>query len=94
MVCGEWYHCGAQEIERARIFLMNDEWHGTVNFHECMVYDPTEGKVEGRERFWNDLDRVVNRVGNGYRLCALGHLNGLVRDRLMVGITGGFGEPE
>ena len=24
---------------------------------------------EERERFWNDLDRIVDRVGNWYRLC-------------------------
>ena len=27
------------------------------------VYGPTEGEVEESERFWNDLDRVVYRVG-------------------------------
>ena len=36
------------------------------------VYDPTDWKVEEKERFWNDLDRVVDRVGNGYRLRVLG----------------------
>ena len=35
-----------------------------------VLYGPTEGKVEERGRFWNDLNRVVDRVGNGYRLCA------------------------
>ena len=29
------------------------------------VCDPTEGKAEEKERFWNDFDRVVDRVGNG-----------------------------
>ena len=46
-----------------------------------VVYGPTEGQVEERERFWNDLDRVVERVGNGYKLCVLGDLNGWVGDR-------------
>ena len=32
------------------------------------MYGPIEGDVEERERFWNDLDRVVDRVGNEYRL--------------------------
>ena len=41
------------------------------------VYGPTEGEVEERERFWNYLDRVVKRVGNGYKLCVLGDLNGI-----------------
>ena len=45
---------------------------------------------EERERFWNDLDKFVDRVGNGYRLCVLGDLNGWVGDRVRVGITGGF----
>ena len=39
----------------------------------------------------NDFDGVVDRVGNGYRLCVLGDPNGWVRDRLRVGISGGFG---
>ena len=26
------------------------------------------GEVEEKERFWNNLDRVVGRVVNGYRL--------------------------
>ena len=46
-----------------------------------VVYGPTEGQVEERERFWNDLDRVVERVVNGYKLCVLGDLNGWVGDR-------------
>ena len=29
-----------------------------------------EREVEERERFWNGLDRVVDRTGNRYRLCA------------------------
>ena len=48
------------------------------------VYGPNE--VEEREKFWNALDRVVDAVGNGNRLCALG--NGL-----RAGISGGFGVP-
>ena len=28
------------------------------------------------ERFWNDMDRTLDSVGNGYRLCILGDLNG------------------
>ena len=30
------------------------------------VYDSTEGEVEEEEMFWNDLDRVVNRIGICY----------------------------
>ena len=37
----------------------------------CVVvgYSPNEGNDEERERFWNDFDRIGDRVGNGYRLC-------------------------
>ena len=40
-----------------------------------VAYGLTDGKIEERERFWNDLDRVVVRVGNGYRLYVLEDLN-------------------
>ena len=39
-------------------------------------------KVEEKERFWNDLGMIVDRVGNEYRLCVLGDLNGWVGDRV------------
>ena len=32
-------------------------------------------ELEERVRFWNDLDRVVDRVSNKYRLCGFGDLN-------------------
>ena len=41
-----------------------------------VAYGPTKGDVEEREKFWNDLDRVADRVGNGYRLCVLQDLRG------------------
>ena len=33
----------------------------------CVVvrYSPSEGEGEERERFWNDMDRILDRVGNG-----------------------------
>ena len=34
-----------------------------------VVYGPTEGSVEKRERFWKGLDWVLDKVGNGYRSC-------------------------
>ena len=40
-----------------------------------VVYGPPERDAEKMEGFWNDLDRVIDRVGNGYRLGALGYLN-------------------
>ena len=33
--------------------------------YRVVVYRPTEGKDEEREKFWNDIDRVVNRADNG-----------------------------
>ena len=57
-----------------------------------MEYDLIEGDEE-RERFWNDLDRVMDRVDNGFRLCALGDLNGWVGDKVRVGITAAFRVP-
>ena len=39
------------------------------------------------------LDKVVDKVGNRYRLCVLLGLNGWVADRLRAGITGGFRLP-
>ena len=41
----------------------------------------------------NDLERVLDRVGNRHRLFVLGDRNGWVRDSLRVGINGGFGVP-
>ena len=45
-------------------------------------YRTNERKCEERERFWNDLDSIVDRVGNGYRLCVQGDLNGWIGDRV------------
>ena len=56
-------------------------------------YGPNERIGEERERFWNDMDRTMDRVGNGYRLCVLGDLNGWIRDRVRADITGDFGFP-
>ena len=30
-------------------------------------YGPTEGDGEERDKFWNDMDRTLDCVGNGYR---------------------------
>ena len=38
-------------------------------------YGPTEGDIEGKERFWNNLDNIVDKVGSGYRY-KLGDING------------------
>ena len=47
-------------------------------------------EVEEREMFLNNLDGVVDRVDNGYKLCVPGDLNGWNGDRLRVGIVGRF----
>ena len=39
------------------------------------------------------MNRILDGVENVYRLCILGDLNGWVRDRTRVGITGAFGVP-
>ena len=61
----------------------------------CVVvgYSSNEGIGEKRKRFWNDMDRTVDRVGNGCRLCVLGDLNGWIGDRVRAGITVAFGVP-
>ena len=37
------------------------------------------------------MDRIMDRVGNSYRLCVLGDLNGWIGDRVRASITGAFG---
>ena len=61
----------------------------------CVVvgYGPTEAYSEERERFWNDLDKVMYRVCNGHWLRMLEDLNEWVGDIVRVGITGAFGVP-
>ena len=54
-------------------------------------FSTVRGNAEEREGFWNDLDKVKDRVCNGYRLCVLGDLNGWVGDRVRVVKTGVFG---
>ena len=39
------------------------------------------------------MDRTLNSVGNGYRLCIVGDLNGWIGNRTTAGITGTFGVP-
>ena len=53
----------------------------------CVVvgYSPSED-VEERDIFCNDMDWILGRVGNGYRLCIMG-------DRMKIVITGAFRVP-
>ena len=39
------------------------------------------------------MDRILDRVGNRYRLCSLGDLNRWIIDRMRAGINGAFGVP-
>ena len=41
----------------------------------------------------NDLDKILNAVGNGYRLYVLGDMDGWIEDRLRGGITSTFRVP-
>ena len=54
----------------------------------CVVvgYGRNEGSSEEREKFWNDLDRNMDKVGDGYRSCVLGDLNGWIGDRVRASI--------
>ena len=58
----------------------------------CVVvgYGPNEGNGEERGWFWNDLLRILNRVGNRYRLCVLGDMNRWNGDRVRASRTGAF----
>ena len=55
-----------------------------------MGCSPNEGDGEERERFWTDLDRIVDIVGR-YSLGVLGDLNGWIGGRVRACITGAFG---
>ena len=58
------------------------------------VYGPCNDRKEcEKDKFWNDLRNVMNKVGNGYRLLVVGDLNGWVGDEAIDGITGKFGVP-
>ena len=61
----------------------------------CVVvgYGPSEGDGEERDRFCNNMDRVLDKVDNGYRVSNLGDLNGCIGDRVRTGISGAFGVP-
>ena len=39
------------------------------------------------------MDRTLDSIGNGYRLCILGDLNRWIGDRMRDGIIGAFGVP-
>ena len=40
---------------------------------------------------WNKMVRILDSVGNGYKLCILGDLNRWIGDQTRAGIAGAFG---
>ena len=61
-----------------------------VKVCEVVGYGPSEGDVGERNRFWSDIDRILDRVENGYRLCILEDLNGWIEERReSEGLNGG-----
>ena len=54
----------------------------------CMVVENGLNEGDGEEG-----DRIVDRAGNGYRLCILGDLSGGIVVRTRASITGAFGIP-
>ena len=56
-------------------------------------YSTNEGTGEEREMFWNDMERTMDTLGNGYRLCKLEDLNRWIGDRVRPSINGTFGVP-
>ena len=46
------------------------------------------------KRFFNDLDKAVDKVDNGYEVFLLENLNKLIGDRVKASITVAFGVPE
>ena len=59
-----------------------------------LEYSPNEGDGEESDRFWNDMDRTLDSVGNGYRLYIPEYLNEWIGDRTRAVIAAAFGVPE
>ena len=84
--CGDRFWVVSSRILRVKFKISR------VKVFVVVGYGPSEeGKGEERERFGNDLDKTVDRVGNGYRSCMLGDLNRHNGDRVKAGITDAFG---
>ena len=86
-------------------FLMNDEWYSVVIDFECVSsrilwvkfeFSRVNACVVAVYSLIEEKEQlsVVDRIGNRYRLCVQGDLNGWVGNRLREGITGGFGVPK
>ena len=70
----------------SRILLIKFKF-SRVKVDVVVGYAPNEG--DGEES--DDMDRTLDTVGNGYRLCILSDVNGWIGDRTRAGITGAFG---
>ena len=57
-------------------------------------YYPNKGNGEEKGEFWNDLDRIMDKIKNGYRICVLENLNRWIGDGVKARITGAFEVPE
>ena len=53
----------------------------------------SEGDVEEKDRFWNEMGRILDRIENGYSLCILGDLNGWIGEVTGTCIPDGFRVP-
>ena len=93
-----------EDLGEVCVSLTYKVWYNSVVEFECVssrilkinfnfLNVNYEVNYEGRKRFRNDMDRVLSRVVNGYRLCVIEDLNRWVRDRLREDITCPFGVP-
>ena len=83
--------------------LLNYVWHSAVVDFDVSALESSglnsrfqglnEGDNEEMDRFWNDMDSTLDRVGNRYRLCILDDVKGWIGDRKRAGIIGAFGVP-
>ena len=62
-----------------RILWINSGFQG-LKYVWWWGYGPNKGDGEERDRFWNDMDKNLDIVENGYRLCILGDLKGWIGD--------------
>ena len=61
-----------------------------ISIKVCVVVWYVHNEGDGEER---DMDRILDSVGNEYRLSILEDLNGWIGDRKKAGITGAFEVP-
>ena len=63
-----------------------------VKFCVMVECSASEGDGEERDIFRNYMGRILDGVGNGYRLCIL-DLNGWIEDKIRACINGAFEVP-